>query len=307
MVSTLEVQEGGGRICWAAIDLQGVWGLGRINPRLRLRFTARPVPNSKVVLGDVTLRLEYHQELIGEGRAVNVDLSYDPAQVYFEVVTSQRLLRHVTDGLAPTAVEVQLDAQLSGIGRSCMSPNAPSPQGQVGMVNDPPPGEWKEFSVSSGRTSSLLVNRGEWYTQLLAPTRNEQYRYLEVALPRDDKALGVEWANAVGHLASAERFYASGDDPAVFEHLRGALDALPGATQQILDDITDQAKRADLDDLLKQAGKFLHNGRHVARDGTGAGTFPVDHLDAAFALDLMRVLLSHLSLRLSAERERARG
>jgi len=306
VMSTLEVREGGRR-AWATLDLQSVSGLGRINPRLQLFFAARPVPYSKVVLGDVTLRLEYCQELIGEGRAVGVDVFYDRAQVNFEVATSQRLLRHVTDGLAPTATVVQLDAKLSGVGRFYMDPNAPSPQGQVRMADDPPPGEWREFSVSSGHTSALQVGRGEWYERVLAPTRNEQYRYLEVALPRDDKALGIEWGNAVGHLASAERAYASGDDPAVFVHLRGALDALPGAKQQILDDITDQAKRADLDDLLKQAGKFLHDGRHVAPDGTGAGTFPVDHLDAAFALDLFRTLLSHLSLRLSAERERARG
>jgi len=305
-VSTLEVRGGGGR-SWATLDLQSVNGIGRINPRLQLCFVARPVSNSKVALGDVTLRLEYYQELIGEGRAVNVDLSYGQAQVNFEVVTSQRLLRHVTDGLAPTATVVQLDAKLSGIGHFCMDPNAPSPQGQVRMANDPPPGEWREFSVSSGHTSALQVGRGEWYERVLAPTRNEQYRYLEVALPRDDKALGIEWGNAVGHLASAERAYASGDDPAVFVHLRGALDALPGAKQQILDDITDQAKRTDLDNLLKQAGKFLHDGRHVAPDGSCAGTFPVNRLDASFALDLMRVLLSHLSLRLSAERERARG
>jgi len=306
VISTLEVREGGGRV-WATADLQSVSGIGRINPRLQLFFTARPGPYSKIVLGDVTLRLEYRQELIGEGRAVGVDVFYDQAQVNFEVATSQRLLRHVTDGLVPTATVVQLDAKLSGVGCFCMDPNAPSPQGQVRMANDPPLGEWRKFAVSSGHTSALQIGRGEWYEQVLAPTRNEQYRYLEVALPRGDKALGIEWGNAVGHLASAERAYASGDDPSVFVHLRGALDALPGAKQQILADITDQAKRADLDDLLKQAGKFLHDGRHVAPDGSRAGTFPVDRLDASFALDLMRVLLSHLSLILSAEHQRDNG
>jgi len=60
-----------------------------------------------------------------------------------------------------------------------------------------------------------------------------------------------------------------------------------------------------LDELLKKVGEFLHAGRHVSTEGTEQGTFAVDHLDAAFAIDLMRVLLSHLSLMLSSERRRA--
>jgi hypothetical protein len=137
----------------------------------------------------------------------------------------------------------------------------------------------------------------------LAPTRNEQYRYLEVALPRSDDPLHQEWANSLSHLDEAERAYAAGDDVAVFSRLRASLDALPGAKKAILDGIADDEKRQRLDELLKRAGEFLHSGRHVSSTGSTAGTFPVDHMDAAFALDLMRVMLSHLSLMLSAERD----
>ncbi len=52
---------------------------------------------------------------------------------------------------------------------------------------------------------------------------------------------------------------------------------------------------------LDSFGKYLHDGRHVSEEG---GQFPVDHLDAAFAHDMTRVLLSHLSLMLTAEERR---
>jgi len=98
--------------------------------------------------------------------------------------------------------------------------------------------------------------------------------------------LTVEWANAVTQLDRGEAAYATGDDPAVFSHLRGALDALPGAKKHVLDGVSDTNKRSRLDTLLKDAGEFLHTGRHVAKLGEQAGSFPVTHVDAAFALDL---------------------
>lgn len=304
-MSTLEVREGSGGRAWATLELQSIGGLGRLSPRLQMSFTARPAPYTQVVLEDITLRLEYRQELIGEGRVVGVQVLYEQSQVTFEVVTSQRLLRHITDGVQPTATVVQLDAKLSGFALVTLDQNYPTSAGFGRLVTDPGPGESKRLTVSNGMPSALQVSRAEWYDRVLAQTRNEQYRYLEIALPKDDKALGDEWMSAVNHLVQAEQAYAAGDDPAVFLYLRGALDSLPGSKKNILDGISEAGKREDLDALLKKAGEFLHNGRHVGADGTQQGTFPVDHLDAAFAMDLMRVLLSHLSLMLGAERRRA--
>lgn len=303
-MSTLEVREGSGGRAWATLELQAIGGLGRLSPRLQTYFTARPAPYTQVVLEDMTLRLEYRQELIGEGRVVGVQVLYEQSQVTFEVVTSQRLLRHITDGVQPTATVVQLDAKLSGFAFVTLDQNFPTSPGFGRLVTDPGPGESKRLTVSHGMPSPLQVPRAEWYERVLAQTRNEQYRYLEIALPKDDKALGDEWMSAVNHLVQAEQAYAAGDDPAVFLYLRGALDSLPGAKKHILDAISHADKREDLDALLKTAGEFLHNGRHVGADGAEQGTFPVDHLDAAFAMDLMRVLLSHLSLMLAAERRR---
>jgi len=228
----------------------------------------------------------------------------DNSPVTFEVATSQRLLQYITGGLQPSATVVELEAKLSGFVLVTMDESQPDASGWPRLPTDPGPGESKRITFSNSVASPLQVSRTEWYERVLAPTRNEQYRYLEIVLPKDDKGLGNEWTSSMNHLVQAEQAYAAGDDPAVFFYLRGALDSLPGARQNVLDDISNPEKRERLNAILKTAGEFLHVGRHVAADGTQQGTFPVDHLDAAFAINLMRVLLSHLSLMLAAERRR---
>jgi hypothetical protein len=303
-MSGIELREGGGR-AWAALNLQSMGAVGRLNPRLQIYFLAQPGPYVKATLDDVTLRLEYQNELVGTGRVTAVDVHHNDTPVNFEVVTSPPLLRFITDTLISNQTVVQFDAKLSGAASYWVDP-ASSSEGRARMVNYPEPGTWTRFQVSQGSSTPLQMPRSEWYERVLAPTRNEQYLYLEVALPKDHPALVVEWNRAMNHLRSAEKAYAAGDDPGVFQYLRGWLDALPGAKKHILDSISNEKKRRDLDDLLKGAGAFLHNGRHVADDGTEAGEFPVDRLDAAFALDLMRVLLSHMSYMVAAGRERSR-
>ena len=304
-MAILDIADPDGRR-WAVLELQSVHGLGRLSPRLQMVFGARPLANCKVKIDELTLRLEFGQELLGEDRVMDKDVFFESASIMFEVPIQPRLLRYVTDSIGPQVTSVQLTAQLSGKGQYWM--DAATPPRVPAMVNDPEPGKWIPFVISSGGSSaSIQIARSDWYERVLVPTRNEQYRYLEITLPRDDAVLGAEWSSAVGHLHSAEKAYATGDDAAVFVHLRGALDALPGAKQDILAAIDNDKKRQSLDTVLAKAGQFLHSGRHVAADGAQAGSFPVDHVDAAFALDLVRVLLSHLSLMLAAERDRARG
>jgi len=187
-----------------------------------LRFIARPAQHTSVILEDITLRLEYGSELIGEGRVVEKEL-FGESQVSFEVVTSQRLLRYITDKIQRTETAVQLHAELSGSFLVTVEQNLSTTQLSIASFTNLGPGESKRFTVSSGMPSALEIPRTEWYEMVLAPTRNEQYRYLEIALPKDDKALGDEWMSAVDHLVQAEQAYAAGDDPAVFYYLYGAL------------------------------------------------------------------------------------
>ena len=46
--------------------------------------------------------------------------------------------------------------------------------------------------------------------------------------------------------------------------------------------------------LIASLAEYLHSGRHVAVVGPAAGTFPVDHQDAAFAINMMKTLLAYL-------------
>lgn len=175
---------------------------------------------SQVILRDVSLRLEYQQELLGEARVVGAEVRYARAQVVFEPAIQHRLLRWVTDRLTPTSGQVQIDASLSGLACYWLDPDTPSSHVRHRMVNDPEPGIWKEFVVAPSQTAILQIPRADWYGQVLGPTRDEHYRYLEVALPQNDEALRQEWANAVSHIDNVERSYASGDDVAVLSHLR---------------------------------------------------------------------------------------
>lgn len=130
----------------------------------------------------------------------------------------------------------------------------------------------------------------------MSPVRAEDFVYLEVAVPRD--RTGGDWRNALTHVTNAEKAFALGDDAAVFRHLRGALDALPGAKQHIFDALP-EPKRERINSLARDVGQFLHLGRHVSDAGKEAGVFPVDHLDAEYALAQMRVLMSYASRLLS--------
>lgn len=303
MNTSFELKQNAGRP-WVILDFVRLSSQGRVNPRLNAVFSARSAQYTSCVLEEVVLRLDCRQELLGEGRILGKPVYYTGGvDLIFEVVTSQRMLRYVTDGLTPTSSTLQLDAQLSGMVEVTVDRSAPEKPSFQRLVGDPGPGESKRLPLASA-SSPLQIDRGQWYEKVLAPTRNEQYRYLEIALPTNDRQLGEEWKNALTHLTSAERAYAIGDDAAVFLHLRGALEALPGTLQAFLGGVSDENKRGRLDALLNKAGGFLHSGRHPADKGEEQGTFPVDHLDAAFAVDLMRVLLSHLSLILTAERHR---
>jgi len=142
--------------------------VGRLSPRLLVRFAARPRAHSKVVLADVTLRLEHGQELIGEGRIVEARVEYDGAQIVFEVPTSARLLRYVTDSLGPASSAVDLTAMLHGLAQTWLDPAAPIGQR---MAGNPEPGTWEPLALTSGYLGMLKVPRADWYGQVLAPTQ----------------------------------------------------------------------------------------------------------------------------------------
>ena len=285
------------------LELNELGASGVLNPRLNFYGEVSLTPEVKEVRLEVSLRLEYRNELIGESKPLRETVDQDDKNVSFEIVTSQRLLRHITDGLPSSQSSFQIDARLQGLGWYYLKPIDERANGyQTG--DDPEPGEWKYFELRSEK-QLITIERSEWYGKVLAQTKSEQYRFLEIALPRSDSTLAQEWGKTVEHLQKAERAYAVGDDAAVFSYLNGAREALPGTIQRICDGIHDTHKKKAVNELLAKVGAYIHSGRHVAQTGPEDGKFPVDHMDAAFAIDLMRTVLSHLSLILSTERDRA--
>ena len=88
----------------SGIELKGIGALGVLNPRLSFSGDAALMPAVKHARLEVSLRLEYGTELIGESRSQRLNLGEYGNQIYFEIVTSQRLLRHITDGVSAFGV-----------------------------------------------------------------------------------------------------------------------------------------------------------------------------------------------------------
>lgn len=283
---------------FGALVFDGMRARGRVAPRLELVFDTQPALGVYCTLEDAQVRVEWRDELLGVGHIMDIDLAHNNTQVV-EVPTNAALLRHVTSGLDRTARVVEMNVVLSGRGRyRYTSEDHP----RSAASNPPAIGEDRDFKLAR-RAVKIQVPRGDWFGEVLEATDSLSYVYMELALP-SPAANRKEWEAALGNFRSAERAFSEGDDAGVFFYLRGSYDALPGAKQEIVQHVRDEGKRAALDRLLREAAKYLHLGRHVAATGEEAGTFPVDHLDAAFALDLMRVVLAHLSLILASELRR---
>jgi hypothetical protein len=208
--------------------------------------------------------------------------------ILFEIPISQRLLAYITDRLSSDQKDIIMQARFRGHGEYSLQ------------------GVKKEFELSY-HPFSLTTPRSEWYAQVLSQTRRGQYRFMEIKLPVSDDDLAKEWAASVEHLKSAEKAYVDCDDSEVFHYLRAALDALPGAKKDICDGISDSKKSEAINDILLKVGAYLHSGRHVSSKSNNpdeVGSFPVNRIDAAFAIDLVRTVLSHLSLMMSTDKGR---
>lgn len=81
--------------------------------------------------------------------------------------------------------------------------------------------------------------------------------------------------------------------------------SLPNAPKGIFDALP-EAQRDAVNQLVKAfVTDYLNRGRHVEPAGDRAGDFPVNRIDARFALDATRVILSYTSRALAASRQTA--
>lgn len=276
---------------WALLDAGLVAGRGQVAPRLSFQMRARtPRERMSVEIHLLRAELEVAGECLGEGFLTGVPLSHGERSIAVEIPVSRAALEYL-QGVSP-ADRIDLELRLTGWLRG----KDDNEDGRR-FVGEPQPGEWVFQHFGEARDTVLVfqVARSDWFTRVLQPIGTVQYIAAEIVLPAGDPAVRA----AAIQLGEAESAYAQNNDPSVFLHCRGAIDALPGAKQGIFAPLANRDEAQLLDELLRQLGRYLHHGRHVATEGEQQGSFPVDHHDARFALNLTKLLVAHTSRVLS--------
>jgi hypothetical protein len=277
---------------WVNVEWRHVTGMGSTSPRLQLGLTLKLVdPISKVSIQSLELSLWWRDELLGAGLLFGDLVSQNGTHPELQVATSPRNIQMVTDQLGN---QERVDLQVKSRGVLVVSRTAQ----QTGeIVGNPSYSEPTAVQVTDMYPMNLQIPRGDWYAQVLARIGATDLIFLEILVPREDA--GTPWRGVLVHLQNAERAYANGDDAAVFGHLHLAFESLPGAKKAIFDALP-EPKRAHVNKLTTALSTYLHTGRHVADGSDQSDVFPVDHLDAGFALSLMKVLLSYTSKAVAA-------
>jgi hypothetical protein len=286
---------GGGRMTWVKIRDNGtVRGEGRITPRVIISL-AVSTPSERITAEIRHVRVQlwccpgHAQELIGETVVIGQSISPYGDMVVLQFATEHRMLRYLTERLAS---RTELELELRWDGQIVVTWDPTDDDRRYLSGSEPKPGEPTLVSIGNRTPDRLTVSRSDWFSNVLAPTQNQDYVFAEIAIPRG--VANKQWTIVLEHLTDAEKAFTIGDYPGVFSKLRGAYEALPGYPKAIFGDLP-EPRRREWDNLAKGIGDYLHFGRHVARDGDDAGRFAVTHLDAACALELAKVLLSHIS------------
>ncbi len=265
--------------------LVDVYGRGRLSPVLRFTVNFSVSTGFQAELLHVKARVYCGEEYLGAGDIIGGWSTPEGRSANLEVPTSARLLDYVTNTLGSNG---SLQLSVHWAGRIRVSAELAPDNASTSVKGDAE--MWEETIHDSSPAVTFTVAHSDWYDRVLRPVRNEDYVYLEVAVPQGDA--GAKWRQAIRGLEDAEKAFSFGDDPSVFLRLRAVLDALPGAKKNIFDSLEGlKAKRVD--DLLKDVGEYLHLGRHVDEVGDGETGFPVDHLDAEFAIAQLKVILSY--------------
>jgi len=283
-----DVSLGDATSIWAKLRAGAVSGRSRIAPVVEFEIYARtPRERMQCQIHLMRAQLLAGGERIGDGIVTGVDVRFTEHPFRLETPIGRAALEYL-DSVA-AGDHIQLTLLLSGWLRAC-NQNEDGPQ----FASEPPRGEWAFEAFGAARQTELHfeVARSDWFTRVLQPIGTTEYVSTEILLPHGDASL----RQCVQRLKEADRAFSLGDDPTVFARCRAALDALSGAPKSVFAGLADPDEREKLDALLRAAGQYLHRGRHVRSEGTAqAGEFPVDHADARFALNLMKLLVAHVS------------
>ena len=280
----MQVRLGDGTTAWAIVDAGTAHGRGRVVPRLAFTMNARTVrQNMSVQIHFLRAELVLGGERLGLDTLTGEYLSPGDTQLTVEIPVDRATLEYL-DQMAVDG-QVTPSLRLSGWLRG-QDRNDDLPQ----YVSRPGPGEWvfERFGHAAQTELQYRIARSDWFAQVLEPLGTVDYFFTEIPVPRGDDPL----RQSVAHLRTAERAYREGNDPQVFSACRAVIDSLPGAKTEVFAGLEFGREREALDGVLRSAGVYFHLGRHPADEGPQKGEFPVDHADAAFALNLARLILA---------------
>lgn len=283
----MQVRLGNGPTAWAGVDPGTVHGSGNVVPRLVFTMMARTLrENVTVQLHLLRAELIVGGERLGQDFLTGEYLSPADTQLTVEIPVDRPALEYLDHAAHSSQIEasLRLTGWLHGQDRNT---------DRAVYASRPQPGEWvfDQFGQTGQNELKYRIARSDWFSQVLEPLGTVEYLCTEIAVPRGDSPL----RKSANHLQQAERAFRLGDDAQVFLKCRGAVDALPGMPKDVFAGLEYKRERDTLDALLLAAGNYFHLGRHTADEGPHEGDFPVDHADAAFALNLAKLLIAQIA------------
>ena len=261
--------------------------LPRLNIPLEARLTDRDI---EVDILRFLFDLKLGNVVIGQGEIGPVTHVSTSERYFTAVATCPREALPYLFNPQPAQGRLTLELDLGGLVRY----RHQLPEGDERAYGLGEGGAWHIESIGEKGTHHLEVQvaRSDWFEQVVAQLGIGGYLVTPLSLPYGLPA----WKSTLDHLDQAARAITQTDPPAVFGHCRAALDAVPGAKQNIFDAMAAGKKRDAINDLTKHIGEYIHSGRHVA-PGTAseqAGEFTVDQRDALFVYNMTKLLIAQI-------------
>ena len=271
---------------WAEVSYEGIGAAGRVAPVVNVLLGVKtPAEGVEAEVHRLVLALVFEGERVASTELGPIHITPYAYTVPAAFQISPRALTFIGDRASGEVLSFKIEiVGLLRVRRTSEGTGIVRPQVPVG--------EWT-FLVIDQRELAFSVPRGVWFSSVVSPISDSSFVSVEIEVPKGTDT--APFAASLARLRDAERAYANGDDPGVFSQCRGAFEALPGYPDHIVDGIENAKKRASADKLVKEAGAFLHAGRHVSQEGRDAGAFPVDHRDAFLALNLTRLFIAYMA------------
>lgn len=286
-----------GHLHYAFVNVEAtglIYTRGEVLPRLSIELKFRtPRERVQAEIHFLRMQVQYANEVLAEGATAGEFVDFHDRRLVIEAPITRPALEFVNERL--TGDRVDLTLQLSGWMRIRYQPE----EGEA-LPAGAEPDEWTftTFGVMSVSAITLQVPRGEWFKRVIEPIGTHEYLLTEIPLLKG--GIGASLEKSYKQVLEAERHWVTGNDPSVFFHCKGAIEALPGWPESIFDPLPDRTKAEYLNRLVHSAKSYFDQGRHIARTGTQEGEFPVDHREAQFALALTKVLLAETAAVLGA-------